>query len=95
MFCSTIRSVPLFVMIGVLRPDVRSVSQDVQEQVNDFLGQLFVDIKSAGMLRDAAGRRAGMMVMVECNDRERAADFLAARKFLKEIAPQVSRVAFL
>ena len=39
--------------------------QSVQEQTNDFLQQPYMTIHSVGPLRDADGKRAGMMMIFE------------------------------
>lgn len=72
----------LFVLVGLLKPEIHSIPQEVQQQVNEFLGQPYVDIRSAGALRDASGERAGMMIMVDCPDREHAESFLATSPYL-------------
>jgi len=62
----------LFVWIGFLRADAEPISQDVQQQTNDFLQQPYITIHSVGPLRDAAGRRAAMMMKFEVADRAAA-----------------------
>lgn len=71
----------LYVMIGMLRDEVRHVPQDVQLQTNEFLGQSFVEIRAAGELQDANGIRAGMMVIIECESREKAEAFFSGSPY--------------
>ena len=60
----------LFVWLGFLKDD--SVPQAVQQQTNDFLQQPYINIRSVGQLRDEKGRRAGMMMIFEVEDRSAA-----------------------
>jgi len=62
----------LFVWMGFLKADAEPVSQDVQQQTNDFLQQPYIQIQSVGQLRDENGRRAGMMMIFEVHDRAAA-----------------------
>jgi uncharacterized protein YciI len=62
----------LFVWMGFLRPDAEPIPQEVQQQTSDFLQQPYIKIHSVGPLRDESGRRAGMMMMFEVDDRSAA-----------------------
>lgn len=61
-----------FVWLGFLNADDDSVPQAVQQQTNDFLQQPYIDIRSAGQLRDENERRVGMMMIFEVEDRAAA-----------------------
>jgi uncharacterized protein YciI len=65
----------LFVWLGLLKEGSETISQDVNEQTNDFLQQPFMPIHSVGPLCDENGRKAGMMMIFEAEDRA-AADAL-------------------
>lgn len=62
----------LFAWMGFLKADAEPIPQSVQEQTNDFLSQPFIPIRSVGQLRDEAGKRAGMMMVFEVDDRAAA-----------------------
>ena len=67
----------LFAWMGFLKPDAEPISQSVQQQTTDFLSQPYIDIAYVGPLLDAAGKRAGMMMIFE------VADLAAAEAFVK------------
>jgi uncharacterized protein YciI len=72
----------LFAWMGFLRTDAGPVPQDVQQQTNDFLQQPFITIHSVGPLRDESGRRAGMMMVFEVEDRAAAEALVANSPYL-------------
>ena len=61
----------LYAWMGFLK-DGAAVPQSVQQQTTAFLSQPFIDIHSVGPLRDAEGRRAGMMMIFESESRTTA-----------------------
>ena len=65
----------LFAWMGFLKPDADPIPQSVQQQTTDFLGQPYIDMQFVGPLRDAEGRRAGMMMIFEVEDRAKARSF--------------------
>lgn len=71
----------LFLMIGLLKPEVHEIPQKVQRRVNDFLGQPVINIRTAGALRNHEGTRAGMMIIVDVEDRRTAENFLAGSPY--------------
>lgn len=73
----------MFLMMGMLKPDVRMVPQDIQKLTNDFLGQPLIAIRTAGALRDDTGERAGMMLIVELDDRSAAERFMNDSPYLQ------------
>lgn len=73
----------LYAWIGFLKPDAEPIPQSVQQMTSDFLGQPLVKIHSAGPLRDAGGRRAGMMMIFEGDSREAAEGFVADSPYLQ------------
>jgi len=73
----------LFAWIGLLKPGVDSIPQDVQQQANDFLQQPYIRIAAMGQLRDGDGKRVGMMMLFEVDDRAKAEAFVANSPFLK------------
>ena len=72
----------LFAWMGFLKPDADPVPQSVQQQTSDFLGQPYIDIQSVGPLRDAEGRRAGMLMIFEIEDRAKAEAFVEGSPYL-------------
>jgi len=72
-----------FVWMGFLKADAGPVPQDVQQQTNDFLEQPYIPIHSVGPLDDEAGRRAGMMMMFEVEDRAAAEALVKSSPYLK------------
>lgn len=72
----------LFAWMGFLKPDAGPVPQSVQQQTNDFLQQPFIPIRSVGQLRDETGRRAGMMMIFEVEDRAAAEALVASSPYL-------------
>jgi uncharacterized protein YciI len=73
----------LYAWIGFLKPDAGPVPQSVQQRVNDFVAQPLIKIHSFGPLRDAAGGRAGMMMIFEHDSREAAEAFVADSPYLQ------------
>jgi len=72
----------LFAWMGFLRTDAGPVPQDVQQQTNDFLQQPYITIHSVGPLLDENGRRAGMMMVFEVEDRAAAEALVAGSPYL-------------
>lgn len=72
----------LYAWIGRLRPNT-NVPQSVQQATTDFLSQPLIEIRFAGPLRDAAGQRAGMMMIFEHDSRESAEKFVAESPYLR------------
>jgi uncharacterized protein YciI len=73
----------LFAWMGFLKSDTDPIPQWVQEQTNDFLQQPYIPIRSVGQLRDAAGKRAGMMMIFEVEDRAAAEALVENSPYLK------------
>jgi uncharacterized protein YciI len=73
----------LYAWMGFLKPGDDSVPQEVQQQTNDFLAQPFIGMKFVGPLRDKDGRRAGMMMIFEIEDRAAAETFVNDSPYLK------------
>ena len=61
----------LFVWMGFLKHGAEP-DQQVQEDTTGFLQQPLINIRAAGALRDAAGKRVGMMMIFEADDRAAA-----------------------
>ena len=72
----------LFALIGYLKPGIGPVPPSVQVMGGDFLGQPFIKIHSAGPLRDAAGNRAGMLMIFESESREAAEAFAKGSPYI-------------
>lgn len=70
----------LFVWLGFLK-DGGEPEQQVQQETTDFLEQPFMPIKAAGVLRDADGRRAGMMMVFEADNRAAAEALVGTSPF--------------
>ena len=62
----------LYVWMGFLKAGAGPIPQAVQLLTTDFLSQPIIKIHFAGQLRDAAGNRAGMMMIFEHDSREAA-----------------------
>ena len=72
----------LFVWLGFLKEDAEA-DQNVQRQVTDFLQQPYIQIQSAGALRDKAGNRAGMLMIFDVADRAAAEALVANSPYLQ------------
>lgn len=66
----------LFVWMGLLR-DGAEPDQQVQEDTTGFLEQPLIAIRAAGALRDEKGKRAGMLMIFEADDRSEAEALVA------------------
>lgn len=74
----------LYAWIGFLKLDADPIPQTVQEQTSDFLGQPLIKIRFAGPLRDASGKRVGMMMLFEDESRETAEEFVSGSPYLQD-----------
>lgn len=72
----------LFVWLGFLK-EGSEPDQQVQIDTTGFLEQPLVKIRAAGALRNEAGRRAGMMMIFEVDDRPAAEALVANSPFLR------------
>jgi uncharacterized protein YciI len=72
----------LFVWLGFLKEGLEP-DQQVQLDTTGFLEQPLIEIRSAGALRDETGKRAGMMMIFEANDRAAAEALVANSPFLR------------
>jgi uncharacterized protein YciI len=61
----------LFVWMGFLKSS-DPIDPAVQQQIGSFLQQPYLPIKSAGLLHNAAGERAGYLTIFEAEDRAAA-----------------------
>ena len=73
----------LYAWIGFLKPGAEEIPASVQEDTSDFLGQPLIKIRAAGPLRDASGKRAGMLMIFEDESREAAEGFVKDSPYLK------------
>jgi YCII-related domain len=73
----------LYALIAYLDPGAGPISPSTQVGVTDFLGQPFMNIRLAGPLHDAAGKRAGMMMIFEEENREAAETFAKESPYLQ------------
>ena len=73
----------LFAWMGFLNPDDDNVPQSVQQQTSDFLSQPFIDIRYVGALRDAEGKRSGMLMIFDIEDRSKAEAFVSGSPYLQ------------
>jgi uncharacterized protein YciI len=71
-----------FVWLGFLK-DHADPGQDVQQATSEFLGQPLIPISAAGALRGDDGRRSGMLMIFEAEDRGAAEGFVGESPFLK------------
>ena len=72
----------LYAWMGFLK-DGAAVPQSVQQQTTDFLSQPFINIHSVGPLRDAEGRRAGMLMIFEVENRTAAEALVRESPYLQ------------
>ena len=73
----------LYAWMGFLKADAGPIPQSVQQRTTDFLGQPSIKIHFAGPLLDASGKRAGMMMVFEQDNRDAAERFVADSPFLQ------------
>ena len=73
----------LFVLIGLLKPDVDKDQLPSSEAVNEHLSQPFRRTHLAGFLCREGGHRAGLMMLVEADGFAQAEGFLRQSPFFK------------
>ena len=73
----------LYAWIGFLKLGVESIPASVQEGATGFLSQPLIKILTAGPLRDASGKRSGMMMIFEHDNRAAAEAFVSESPYLK------------
>ena len=73
----------LHAWIGFLKPGADPIAQSVQEMTIEFLSQPLIEIRLVGPLVDAAGKRAGMMMIFERDSREAAESFVEESPYLR------------
>ena len=73
----------LYAWMGFLKDGAAAVPQSVQQQTTDFLSQPFINIHSVGPLHDAQGRRAGMMMIFEVENRAAAEALVKESPYLQ------------
>lgn len=72
----------LFAWMGFIKPGAEMIPQEVNAQAGDFLQQPFIPIHFAGPLCDE-GRRAGMLMIFEADDRTAAETLVENSPYLK------------
>jgi uncharacterized protein YciI len=72
----------LFALIGFLKPGAE-IPQEVNQQTSEFVQQPYIEIHSWGPLCDDHGRRAGMMMVFEHEDRAKAETFVANSPYVQ------------
>jgi uncharacterized protein YciI len=73
----------LYAWIGFLKAGAESIPTSVQESATDFLSQPLIKIRAAGPLWDGSGKRAGMMMIFEHDNREAAEAFVKDSPYLR------------
>ena len=73
----------LYALIGFLKEGAEPIPQSVLVQTTDFVGQPFINVLSAGPLREASGKRAGVLMMFEHENRQEAETFVKASPYIK------------
>ena len=68
---------------GFFKPDATSIDGSLQQLATDFLSQPSIEIRAAGPLRDKSGKRAGMMMIFEDENRQSAQSFINDSPFLR------------
>ena len=66
-----------FVWIGLLKHG-EAIDPSLQQRISGFLEQPFIPISSAGVLRGAAGERAGYLVIFDADNRAAAEALVAS-----------------
>ncbi|HEY4070883.1 MAG TPA: YciI family protein [Sphingomicrobium sp.] len=61
-----------FAWIGFIKAGAEHIPQEVNVESNDFLSQPYLKIQSVGPLCDENGRRAGMLMIFDADDRSAA-----------------------
>ena len=72
----------LFVWMGILK-SANPIDPEIQQQISGFLQQPYLQIESAGVLRDEHGGRAGYLMLFEAESRAAAEALVAESPFLK------------
>ena len=72
----------LFAWIGFLKAG-QEILPELNVQISNFVEQPYIDIRSFGPLCDENGRRAGMMMVFDIDDRAKAENFVATSPFLR------------
>lgn len=73
----------LYVWMGFLKDKSTAIPQDVQQQTTDFLQQPYIGIRNAGPLLDARGRRVGMMMVFDIENRTAAEALVANSPYMQ------------
>jgi uncharacterized protein YciI len=74
----------LYAWMGFLKPEAEPIAPSVQQEATDFLSQPLIKIRALGPLRDASGKRAGMMMIFEDESREAAENFVRDSPYLQD-----------
>jgi uncharacterized protein YciI len=69
--------------MGFLKLGAETIPKELQELATDFLSQPLFKIRAAGPLRDASGKRAGMMMIFEQDNRQAAESFVRESLYLR------------
>jgi hypothetical protein len=72
----------LFALIGFLKPGVQ-IPPEVNLQTGEFVQQPYINIHSFGPLCDEQGRRAGMLMVFEVDDRTKAEAFIESSPYVQ------------
>ena len=72
----------LFAWVGFLK-DGEQISPEINEQISDFVGQPYIDVRSFGPLCDESGKRAAMLMIFDIEDRAKAEAFVESSPFLR------------
>lgn len=73
----------LFALIGLFRADAEADRERIHEQFNSHLAQPFRHVRLGGSLKDGAGRRTGVLLVVEADTLEQAQAFLDASPYVR------------
>ena len=73
----------LYAWMGFLKPGADHIAQSVQEMARDFLDQPLIDIRMVGPLIDKSGKRSGMMLIFERDNRDDAEAFVKDSPYLR------------
>jgi uncharacterized protein YciI len=71
----------LYAVIGVFKPGLDPDQPGLQVDLNEHLAQPAMNVRLAGFLRDAEGRKTGVAALLEADNMERAEGYLRASPF--------------
>jgi uncharacterized protein YciI len=71
----------LFAVMGFFKPGVDTAPAHLQADLNEHLAQPAMNVRLAGYLKDAEGRRTGLMAILDVDSHARAQAYLHASPY--------------